>query len=389
VLQFTFAAGAQSDAISFDGAAVKGTIDLPTSGVATRGITANLQHLYWPEPPEPKQPGPPPPPQVTSPVAPFAIPPLHVSIGDLRLGKAQLGATTFESAPTLQGMYISKFDSKGSDFTIQSHGNWNGSTSMSASQMVIDISSQDFGRTLAAFGFSGLLAGGKNAHVHIDGSWPGAPSAFSLAYLSGKLDIKVGEGRILAVKPGLGRLLGLLSLRELPSRLMLHFGDVFKSGFGFDHASAGFTLKDGNAFTQDMVITAPAARIGMKGRTGFRARDYDLSVDVTPHVGGTLPVVGAVIGGPVGAAAGLVVQGLIGKGINKAAGSIYSVTGSWDKPKIETVASAPPPATSSAAPASTAALPTASTVLPPAAAGSVAPVPATSSSTPPAPATSG
>jgi uncharacterized protein YhdP len=386
-LQFSFVSGAQTDAISFDGAAVKGTIDLPTSDLATRGITANLQHLYWPEPSEPKQLGPPPPPPVTSPVAPFAIPPLHVGIGDLRLGKAQLGATSFESAPTLQGMYISKFDSKGADFTIQSHGNWNGSTSMSTSQMVIDISSNDFGKTLAAFGFSGLLAGGKDAHVHIDGIWPGAPSSFSLAWMNGKLDIKVGEGSILAVKPGLGRLLGLLSLRELPSRLMLHFGDVFKSGFGFDHASADFTLKDGNAFTQDMLIAAPAARIGMQGRTGFRARDYDLDVEVTPHVGGALPVVGAVIGGPVGAAAGLVVQGLIGKGINKAAGSIYRVTGSWDKPKIETVASAPVPATSSAAPATSVAppaLPATSVAAPPAAAGSAAPVPGTASSVLPA-----
>jgi len=202
--------------------------------------------------------------------------------------------------------------------------------------------------------------------------------------MSGKLDIKVGEGRILAVKPGLGRLLGLLSLRELPSRLMLHFGDVFKSGFGFDNASANFTLKDGNAFTQDMVITAPAARIAMQGRTGFRARDYDLTVDVTPHVGGTLPVVGAVIGGPVGAAAGLVVQGLIGKGINKAAGSIYRVTGSWDKPKIVTVASVPAPATSAATPVITAPSPAVSNVLPPAAAVSAAPVPSASSSAPPA-----
>jgi uncharacterized protein (TIGR02099 family) len=385
-LQFTFEAGAESDAIAFDGAAVKGTINLPVGNLVARGITADFQHLYWPEPPEPKQPGPPPPPQVTSPVAPFAIPPLHVRIGDLRLGKAQLGATTFESAPTLQGMYISKFDSKGADFTIQSHGNWNGGTRLSSSQMVIDISSHDFGRTLAAFGFSGLLAGGKQAHVHIDGTWPGAPSAFSLAWMSGKLDIKVGEGSILAVKPGLGRLLGLLSLRELPSRLMLHFGDVFKSGFGFDSASANFTLKDGNAFTQDMVITAPAARIVMQGRTGFRARDYDLTVDVRPHVGGALPVVGAVIGGPVGAAAGLVVQGLIGKGINKAAGSIYRVTGSWDKPKIVTVASAPAPATSTALPAAPA---PATSAAPPAAADSSAPAPGTSSSAPPASAGSG
>ncbi|TAN03892.1 MAG: TIGR02099 family protein [Rhodanobacteraceae bacterium] len=386
-LQFSFNAGAQSDSIGFDGAAVKGTIDLPTSDLIKRGITAHLQRLYWPEPPPPKQPAPSQPPPATSPIAPSAVPPLHVTIGDLKLGKAQLGATVFESTPTLSGMHIAKFDSKGADFTIQSHGDWNGSKAVSASHLVIDIVSHDFGKTLAAFGFTGLLAGGQDAQVHIDGTWPGAPSGFSLAWVTGTLGIKVGEGRILAVQPGLGRLLGLLSLKELPSRLMLHFGDVFKSGFGFDHASANFTLKDGSAYTRDMVIAAPAARIAMQGRTGFRDRDFDLIVNVTPHVGGTLPVVGAVIGGPVGAAAGLVVQGLIGKGINKAAGSVYRVTGSWDKPKIVTVTAAPASASSTLAPASSVAAP-ASGVASPARAGSSAkatssaPAPVSASSIP-------
>ncbi|HLI19325.1 MAG TPA: YhdP family protein [Rhodanobacteraceae bacterium] len=345
-LHFTYAAAAGDDTITLDGAAVKGTIEVPTSGLMSRGITAHLQHLYWPEPPPAKQPGLPPAPSASSPIAPAAVPPLHVTVGDLKLGNAQLGAIAFESAPTLQGMHIGKFDSKGADFTIDAHGDWDGTKASSASHIVIDLASRDFGKMLEEFGFGGLLAGGKDAHVHIDGTWPGAPSGFSLAWMNGTLDIKMGEGRILAVKPGLGRLLGLLSLRELPSRLTLHFGDVFKSGFGFDHASATFALKDGSAYTHDLLITAPAAQIVMQGRTGFRARDFDMTVDVTPHVGGTLPVVGAVIGGPVGAAAGLVVQGLIGKGINKAVGSIYRVTGSWDKPKIVTVASLPVPATS-------------------------------------------
>jgi uncharacterized protein (TIGR02099 family) len=399
-LQFSFEAGADSDAIAFNGTAVKGAIDLPTGNLATRGITAKLEYLHWPEPPPaPEESGPPPPtapPPANSPIAPAAVPPLHVTIGDLKLGKARLGATTFESASTPDGMRIDKFESKGADFTIQSHGDWNGTKASSQSHLVIDVASDDFGKMLGAFGFSGLLAGGKDSHLHIDGTWPGAPSGFSLAWMTGNLDIKVGDGRILAVKPGLGRLLGLLSLREIPSRLMLHFGDVFKSGFGFDSVTANFRLEDGSAYTRNMVITAPAARIVMQGRTGFRTRDYDLTVDVTPHVGGTLPVVGAVIGGPVGAAAGLVVQGLIGKGLNKAAGSIYRVTGTWDKPKIETVASLPLPAASAPTPAGTALVPPDTTM--PDSAGS-APSPTAPSTTAsgspsalpasPAPATSG
>ncbi len=369
-LKFGFAAAAGVDTVTLDGAAADGTISVPTSGLMTRGITANLKHLYWPEPPA--QPGPPAPPNPSSPVAPASVPPLHVTVADLKLGKAQLGATAFESAPSVRGMHIARFDSKGADFTIRAHGDWDGSKAASHSHMVIGIDSDDFGKTLGAFGFNGLLAGGRDANVQIDGTWPGSPSDFSLAWMQGKLDLKVGEGQVLAVKPGLGRLLGLLSLRELPSRLLLHFGDVFKSGFGFDKASAAFTVEGGSAYTQNLLIEAPAAQIEMRGRTGFRAQDYDLTVHVTPHLGGTLPVVGAVIGGPVGAAAGLVVQGLMGHGINKAAGTIYQVTGSWDKPKIVTVQSAPVVAPGAPSPATTVSAPRAAAV-PAAAASATAP----------------
>jgi hypothetical protein len=104
----------------------------------------------------------------------------------------------------------------------------------------------------------------------------------------------------------------------------------------------------------------------MHGRAGFRARDYDLTIDVVPHLGGALPVVGAVIGGPVGAAAGLVVQGLVGKGINRAAGSVYRVTGSWDKPRIVTVEGAEPAPPASAGSAASAPLPASTPPAPPA-----------------------
>lgn len=386
-LQFDYEAGAQDDTIRFDGAAVRGTVTLPTGNLMTRGITADFEYLHWPQPPKPEkpeQPAPPPaPPPVTSPIAPTAIPPLHVKLGDLRLGEMKLGAIAFESAPTAKGMHVASFDAKGDGFTLHGSGDWDGTRSFSQSHFAVDIASSNLGRTLASFGYSGLLAGGEDSHLRIDGAWLGSPSSFSLAWMTGKLDLKVGEGRILAVKPGLGRVLGLLSVRELPSRLMLHFGDVFKSGFGFDDASATFALRGGSAYTDNMLIDAPAARIAIRGRAGIRAHDFDLTIDVTPHLGGTLPVVGAVIGGPVGAAAGLVVQGLIGKGINKAAGSIYRVTGSWDEPKIAAVKEAKFPApASSASPASGS---SAATGAVPAAAGTTHSAPASAATTVPAP----
>jgi uncharacterized protein YhdP len=61
-------------------------------------------------------------------------------------------------------------------------------------------------------------------------------------------------------------------------------------------------------------------------------------MEVTPHVGGTLMIGGAVIGGPVGAAAGAVLQGVFKKAINDVTRVRYSVTGSWEKPVITEIA---------------------------------------------------
>ena len=79
-------------------------------------------------------------------------------------------------------------------------------------------------------------------------------------------------------------------------------------------------------------MKGPAANISITGRTGLRAKDFDQQVRVTPHVGNSLPLVGAVVGGPIGAAAGFAVQGLLGGGLNKAASARYQITGTWDKP---------------------------------------------------------
>ena len=136
----------------------------------------------------------------------------------------------------------------------------------------------------------------------------------------------------------MGRLLGLFSLREIPRRLALDFGDFFRTGFSFNAIKGEFALRDGSAYTSNLHIASPSADIRIDGRTGLRSKDYDQQMVVVPHVGGTLPVVGAVVGGPAGAAAGLAVQTLFNKAINTVTTARYRVTGSWDKPVITLVA---------------------------------------------------
>ena len=332
----------QADALSadVDGAAMAGNFSVPAQELAKRGITARLRRLYWPKstalPPGKVAETPVPDPANTG-VNPAALPPFHLWVSDLRLGDAKLGEARLETWPTAGGMHIEQLRALSSQVQITAGGDWNGSASNSHTHMKINFSSDDLGAMLGALDYNGLVNGGKT-HDELDATWPGAPSALSLATMDGTLSIQVKDGRIPEVaSPGVGRLLGLVSLAELPRRLGLDFGDVFGKGLAFDSITGDFRLADGNATTANLAIDGPSANIRVSGRTGLRAKDYDQQMIVVPHIGNSLPLVGAVVGGPIGAAAGFAVQGLLGKGLNQVARVLYKVTGSWDKPVMTLV----------------------------------------------------
>ena len=337
----------QVDMLSMDvdGAALAGNFSVPTQDLNKRGITARLQRLYWPKsspvpagtaaPAAASAPAPTGNPANTG-INPAALPPFHLWVSDLRIGDAKLGEARLETWPTANGQHIEQLRALSSQVQINASGDWNGSATDSHTQMKISFSAGDLGAMLSALGYDGLVQGGKTQD-QLNASWPGSPIALSLATMDGTLSIHVSDGHIPDASPGAGRLLGLVSLGELPRRLSLDFGDVFGKGFAFDSITGDFKLANGNATTSNMEINGPAANIRISGRTGLRAKDYDQQMLEIPHVGNSLPIVGAVVGGPIGAAAGFAVQGLLGKGLNHAAIRRYHITGTWDKPVMTLV----------------------------------------------------
>ncbi len=337
-LRFELEPAADTLALHFTGPAIQGVATLPTHGVEKRGITAQFKRLYWPSDKSAhhSEAG-----HASSPtavsrlvdVAPSAVPPLHFWVGDLRLGEAHLGQARFESWPTAKGMHIDQLRTHSPAVQLSATGDWNGSANANQTHLVIDFGARNLGHMLSALGFSGLFDGGRTQD-HLDATWPGPPSAASLARMTGSLEVDVSEGRIPEVNPGMGRLFGLMSVTELPRRLSLDFGGAFGKGLGFDTIKGTFRLADGNAYTDGLHLSGSVANITVTGRIGLRARDYDQRVQVTPHVGNSLPIMGALAGGPIGAAAGLAIQGLLGNGLNRAVGARYSITGSWGHPHI-------------------------------------------------------
>jgi uncharacterized protein (TIGR02099 family) len=354
--------GPQELSLRVDSDGMAGALTVPNDELRRRGITARMDRLWWPaaddaaaatakkgkaatvaaattaatvaksedakvdptatkKPPDANEAG----------VAPSSLPPLHLQVSDMRLGKARLGEARLETWPTDEGMHIDQLRAQSKNVQITASGDWNGDDKRSRTHLTMDFASEDVARMFDALGFAGILQGGRTS-ARLDATWPGGPSALALANMDGTLKVDVANGRILEVQPGVGRLFGLISVTELPRRLSLDFGDVLGKGFGFDSIKGDFRFADANATTNNLTIRAPAAEITITGRAGLKARDYDQEVLIVPHVGNSLPVVGALAGGPVGAAAGLAVQGILGRGLNQAARKRYHVTGSWDKP---------------------------------------------------------
>ena len=104
------------------------------------------------------------------------------------------------------------------------------------------------------------------------------------------------------------------------------------------HGRGGdFRVVDGNAYTDNLKFSGPAAEIGVVGRTGLGARDYRQQIVVTTEPGNMLPTVAGILAGPGAGAALFVFTRLFKeplKGIGRAS---YCLTGDWDAPTVEPI----------------------------------------------------
>jgi uncharacterized protein YhdP len=269
------------------------------------------------------------------------VPSLRFTIEDLRLGAAQLGRAELATTRTASGMRIERFQTRAKSLGLDAAGEWVRTPGGSRSSLKVDFQADSLGQMLDALGFKGMVDGGRTKAT-LAGSWPGSPGSFSLANLRGTLHADVGEGRLLDVEPGgSGRILGLISLAEIPRRMTLDFSDFFAKGFAFNTARGDFTFNDGQARTDNLRLDGPAAEIRVGGSADMRRETYDQRVEVLPKAGGVLPALGMLAAGPAGAVVGVVAQAVLQKPLKQSTRVVYHITGPWKKPEVEIVERGP------------------------------------------------
>ena len=272
---------------------------------------------------------------------PANIPPLMFNAQRLQIGSVALGTAQFESVPTANGLQVTRMHVRNPAFAVGGRGQWTQVGRQQHTAISARLTTPNAGRALAVFGAPDRVENGSG-NVDLDLSWNGGPQEFALPQLRGSLRLDVREGRIPEVEPGVGRVLGLLSIAELPRRLTLDFRDFFGKGLSFNRVSGAVLVANGQATAQDLVIDASAANIRIEGTSDLQSERFNQLVTVEPRAGGLLTAIGAVAGGPVGAAVGAVANAVLQKPIGAMATKRYRVTGPWTAPKTEVLSAGKP-----------------------------------------------
>jgi uncharacterized protein (TIGR02099 family) len=264
---------------------------------------------------------------------PRRLPPITFYCNTLRIGDIDLGRVNLTTQPNPAGLDL-LLEANATGLNILAKAQWQYVVPRHQTYLQGSLSSDNTGKMLRHLGFPQPPLEGGLSQLILNTHWLGTPYGFNLATLTGRLSILAIEGQIIAVEPGVGRLIGLFDVQTLPRRLALDFSDVFGKGLGFASLVGFFSLHDGKAQTDNLILQGPVAQVEIRGHTDFVAHNYDQLVIVTPHLSNTLPVAGTLAGGFGVGAVTLVVQQMLQTAVEKPINYQYHVTGSWEQPQI-------------------------------------------------------
>ncbi|MFZ2302292.1 MAG: DUF3971 domain-containing protein [Gallionella sp.] len=206
-------------------------------------------------------------------------------------------------------------------------------------QVNLQLEISDAGKILARSGYPNTVKGGSGKLAG-NLSWAGNPNEFNYVSLDGSLKLDANKGQFLKMEPGIGKLLGVLSLQALPKRITLDFTDIFSDGFQFDSINGNAAIKSGVIHTNDFRIDGASAEVTMKGSVDLNHETQDLHVVVLPTLGDSVSLLGFTAG-PVGWMGALLVNKVLGHPLDKLVSFEYHISGIWSDPKVVKVGEVP------------------------------------------------
>lgn len=266
-------------------------------------------------------------------VSPGSLPALQIAIENFQIKDKQIGRLELVGHPDGMDWRLRRLRATNPDGALTGDGIWHGgeANAKSTANLLLEIS--DAGKILARSGYPNTVKGGSGK-LAANLSWAGTPDEFNYATLNGAFKLDTGKGQFLKMDPGVGKLLGILSLQALPKRITLDFTDVFSDGFQFDSIKGNAQISNGVLDTQDLRLDGSAAKVTMKGSVDLNSETQDLRVKILPTLGDSVSLLGAFAAGPLVGISSLIVNKILGNPLDKLASFEYNVSGTWSDPKV-------------------------------------------------------
>ncbi len=266
-------------------------------------------------------------------------PEIDVRAEALFLRGRDVGQLEFVAHPRGTEWRIDKLALANDGGRLDASGRWQSAGNDQQTRLDIALAVTDAGKFLSRIGYLDAV---QNAPTKVSGTleWAGAPSDFDYPTLSGAFRIDVGPGRFTKIEPGIGKLLGVLSLQALPRRITLDFTDVFSEGFAFDEIAGDVRIQNGVLKTSNLRLAGPAAKVEISGDVDLASETQHLAVKVLPSLSASIstgaallflanPIIGAAIG-----AGSLLAQKVFRDPFEQMFSYEYQVTGSWADPVV-------------------------------------------------------
>ena len=269
------------------------------------------------------------------------LPALDVIIEEFSLSKRLLGRLELQATPEQRDWRIERLRLTTAESVLNVDGYWQAWLTQPRTRVNVRLEVNDIGNYLARFGYP---EGVRRGTAKVEGTlnWAGSPQRIDYPTLSGNFVLDAAKGQFVKLEPGIGKLLGIISLQSLPRRLSLDFRDIFSEGLAFDEIVGAIKVVQGVASTDNLRIIGPAARINMRGKTDLANETQALRVKIHPQLSDSFSLAGALIGGPVAGVAAFVAQKLLQDPLGQITAYEYDVTGTWTDPVVAKVESAQP-----------------------------------------------